>query len=266
MMFLPLIFIIPLGLVIGSFLNVCIYRTPRGESVVYPPSHCGSCGERVKSRDLIPVFSYLILGGKCRNCHNKISVQYPIVELLTGALFTLMYFQYGMKFDLLYMGFMMVFVSILVAVTFIDIGHKIIPDIIVLPGIVIGLMANVLGDIFHGSNFFIPWYESLIGIFAGGLPLFLVGVVGSWIAKRDAMGGGDVKLMAMVGAFIGWKAVLIALFFGVIIGAVIGVVAKARAGTEGVTEIPFGPALSIGALIAALYGMQILNWYMGLLI
>lgn len=264
-MYLPLVIIIPLGLALGSFFNVCIYRIPRKESIAFPPSHCVNCGEGIKTIDLIPVLSFFLLRGKCRKCNEKISLRYPVVEIITGALFALLYFLYGLNLHIGYMIFMMLFTSILIVITFIDIEHKIIPDVIVLPGIVVGFLFNFIGSYFCKNALFILWYDSLLGMLAGGLPLFLLGILGSTIAKREAMGGGDVKLMAMVGAFIGWKLVLLALFAGVMIGAVIGIIIKARTKDKGYTEIPFGPMLAVGSLIAALYGDKILNWYFGML-
>jgi len=262
-MLLPLLIIIPIGLALGSFFNVCIYRIPRKESILFPPSHCVKCGERIKATDLIPVISYIILKGRCRNCKEKISPQYPVVEVLTATLFSLLYLIYG--YHIGYMIFLMLFASILIVVTFIDLEHKIIPDVIVLPGMFAGILINITGSLLRHDNPFISWSDCMLGILAGGLPLYLVGLIGTLITGREAMGGGDVKLMAMVGAFIGWKLVLLALFLGVLLGAVIGVVIKAMSKNQGLTEIPFGPMLSAGSLIAALYGEKIISWYLGLL-
>lgn len=274
-MYLPLIFIIPLGLVIGSFLNVCIYRIPRGESIVFPGSHCASCNESILKRDLIPVISYIRLKGKCRSCGEHISLRYPLVEILTALVFTQIYVMFVPKGEVWYTVFLAVFFCVLIVVSFIDFENGIIPDKIVLPGVVVGFLFNALGSNFSGSVKFVSWSESLIGIVVGAVPLYLIGLVGSLIAKRDAMGGGDVKFMAMVGAFLGWRMAIITGFLGVVIGAIVGIIIKVAIRNKDIeedndgrdlTEMPFGLMLAIGAAIAALYGWDILFWYLRLFI
>lgn len=235
------------GLLVGSFLNVCIYRLPRGESIVFPGSHCPQCNHPIRPWENIPVVSYLFLGGKCHYCHTRIPWRYPLVETLTAAFFVIFVHLYAVSFATL---FYLIFTCALLVISFIDLDYQIIPDKISLPGIVVGFIAS----------FFLPltWYDSLLGILIGGGIILAVGYVGKWVFKKEAMGGGDVKLMAMIGAFLGWKLVLLTLFFASVVGAVIGVVFKLVTGKE---YIPFGPFLSLGALLALFFGEKFLLWY-----
>lgn len=196
--YLFLFFAFLLGSIVGSFLNVCIYRIPAGMSVVFPPSSCPHCQHQIRWYQNIPIFSYLFLGGRCSSCRAHISFRYPTIESLTGFLFLLVLYYFGFSLATLVYW---VFVAALVVITFIDLDHQIIPDIISLPGIIVG---------FAGS-FFIPWLswaDSLLGILLGGGTLFAVAWLYEKIAKREGMGGGDIKLLGMLGAFLGWQAVL----------------------------------------------------------
>ena len=183
------------GLVIGSFLNVCIYRIPRGESIASPPSHCGSCGTHLKPLDLVPVLSYLFLGGRCRYCHSRISVRYPLVELLTAGLLTGLYLHTG--FGWLF-GFYGTLFIVLIAVGFIDLDRQIIPDSLVIAGALAGIGMNIAGA---GIGF----VEGLLGALAGGGTLLLIALIALYAFKKEGMGGGDIKLMAMAGAFPGME-------------------------------------------------------------
>ncbi len=236
-----------IGLLFGSFFNVCIYRIPRGESIVFPASHCPHCNQDIKPWDNIPVLSYLILGGKCRFCKAGISRRYPAVELLTACLFLYTVHHFSISWNTLVY---LIFVSALLVISFIDIDHRIIPDNISLPGILLGFLASFLLPL--------HWYESLLGILGGGGVILAVGYLGELVFKKEAMGGGDVKLLAMIGAFLGWKLALLTIFFGSLVGAAIGVVMKLFTGDE---YIPFGPFLSIGALAALFFGERFLHWY-----
>ncbi|MBN1627427.1 MAG: prepilin peptidase, partial [Deltaproteobacteria bacterium] len=194
------------GLIVGSFLNVCIYRIPLKKSIISPPSSCPSCGERIRFYDNIPIISYIILRGKCRRCGKPISIRYPFIELMTGLLSLAVfvnYSHYGQYFSLF------IFVSALVVITFIDLDHQIIPDIISLPGIFAGVLATViLSSIIAGyriSNYEIKWYDSIIGVLAGGGILYLVAVGFEKLTGKEGMGGGDIKLLAMIGAWMGWR-------------------------------------------------------------
>jgi leader peptidase (prepilin peptidase)/N-methyltransferase len=238
------------GLLFGSFLNVCIYRIPRQESIVFPPSHCPACGVQIKPWDNIPVLSFVFLGGKCRSCHAKISWRYPLVELLTASLF--LAFVYSYSFVPLTFVYL-VFVSALIVISFIDLDHRIIPDKISLPGVAVGVAASYVLPI--------AWYESIIGALVGGGVIMATGYGGSLIFKKEAMGGGDVKLMAMIGAFLGWKMALLTIFFASLVGAIVGIVVKISTGKE---YLPFGPFLSLGALFALSFGQQLLFWYWNL--
>ena len=242
-----------LGLLFGSFFNVCIYRIPRGESIVFPGSHCPHCQHDIKPWDNIPVLSYLMLGGKCRFCKTGISWRYPLVESLTAVLFLYTVHRFSISWaTLVYL----VFISALIVISFIDIDHRIIPDKISLPGIILGFLA---------AAFLLPlqWYDSLIGLLIGGGIIWGVGRLGELVFKKEAMGGGDVKLLAMIGAFLGWKLALLTIFFGSLAGAVIGLVMKLFTGDE---YIPFGPFLALGALAALFFGERFLHWYWLLLI
>ncbi len=244
-----------LGTVIGSFLNVCIYRIPAGLSIVSPGSHCPRCGEPIPRYQNIPVLSYVLLRGRCGQCRVPIAVRYPLVELLTGLIFILVSYRFGWQpFVPLLWGFC----AMLVVITFIDLDHQLIPDKITLPGIPLCFLAS----------FFIPWVswtDSLLGIFAGGGSLLLIAWLYQVLAKKDGMGGGDIKLLAMLGAFLGWKAVLPVIFFGSVVGTIVGVPLMLLKKADGKLAIPFGPVLSLGALVYLLWGPPLVRWYLSLL-
>lgn len=253
----PMLFAISFifGAIVGSFLNVCILRIPAGKSIAYPPSHCPKCDSPIRGYDNIPIISYLILMGKCRNCKERISFRYPLVEFLTAifSLAAMMMFGPSLAY-LIYFAF----VSSLIVITFIDLDHQIIPDIISLPGIPLGFLAS----------FVVPeitYKESLIGIAIGGGLLLLVAIGYEFVAKKEGMGGGDVKLLAMIGAFLGWKGVLFTIFSGSLVGTIIGVTIMIAQGKDSKYAIPFGPFLSMGALLYLFFGEPIIYWYLGML-
>ena len=242
-----------IGLVIGSFSNVCIYRLPRNESVIFPASHCPSCNQSIKWYDNIPLLSYLILKGKCRFCQNKISAQYPLVEFLTGYIYLVLFLLYGLQLKTF---IYMLFCSALIIITFIDLKEQIIPDVISLPFIALGfLFSFFLKDISP--------IDSLLGILSGGGSLLLVAAAGSYLFKKEAMGGGDIKLAAMVGAFLGWQLALLSLFLGFFFGAICGVIVliKNKEKSEQSDAVPFGPFIALGTVIALFFGQAILKWY-----
>lgn len=242
-----------LGLLLGSFFNVCIYRIPKKESIVAPPSRCGACGQTLKAPDLIPVFSYLFLRGRCRYCGVRISPRYPLVEILTAAVFLWVYWTQGMTWDFLISAFL---AGILIVMTFIDLDHQIIPDGLVLTGF-------IGGAVFLLAGLTVPWQDALLGLLAGGGSFFLVALISEWILKREGMGGGDIKLMAMIGLILGWRMTLIAILLSVYAGGLIGgalLLFKIKKRGE---AIPFGPFIALGTLLAALYGTQLLFWYLG---
>lgn len=249
------------GLIIGSFLNVCIYRLPRDISIVRPPSACPRCATPIKPWENIPVISYIFLQGKCKQCGEPISFRYPLVELLNGTLYWLVVHQFGPGWHL---PFLLAFVSAMVVITFIDLDFQIIPHSITLPGIVIGLTASsfFLPDPFRAVSV-VGFKNSLIGAVAGYGLFFLIAVIGKALTKRDAMGGGDLMLMAMIGAFMGWKAIFMTTFLGSLTGSVIGIFLMSFKGKDRKTAIPFGPFLALGALITLFLGGTILHWYLG---
>ncbi|MGD8351938.1 MAG: prepilin peptidase [Nitrospirota bacterium] len=243
------------GLAVGSFLNVVIWRVPRGKSIVSPSSRCPSCGAAIRPLDNIPVLSYLLLRGRCRYCGAGISARYPFVEALNAVLWAVMYWRFGMGWHLpVYLAL----ASAFVAVVFIDLDFQIIPDSITLPGIPIALLAGMflLPDPVARA---IPlgWQASLAGA-ALGFGLFWVVAV----LSRGGMGGGDIKFMAVAGAATGWKGVLMTTFLGSLAGSVIGVFLMIVKGRGRKAKIPFGPFLVLGALLTLLFGQEIMRWYL----
>ncbi len=255
------IFSFILGAVVGSFLNVCIYRLPREESIAFPPSHCTSCNNPIKFYDNIPILSYLILGGKCRNCSMRISPIYPIIELISAVLTLLAVRQFGINMDTL---FYIVLIYSLIIITFIDLEHMIIPNVITFPGIGVGIIFNLIitnwgyaSDLLDTpdlKNFLrliseVPIMSSILGVLIGGGLLYFIGFLYEVIRKREGMGMGDVKLLAMLGAFLGWQGVIFIVFLSSIIGTVIGlsIILYQRENLK--YAIPFGPFLSIAAII-----------------
>jgi len=237
-----------LGLCVGSFLNVVIARLPAGRSIVTPPSACPGCASLIAWYDNVPVLSFLLLRARCRQCHAAISWRYPLVELATAGLFALAAARIGFDARLLPA---LVLCAALVAITGIDLDHQIIPDAITLPGVAFGFAASLL----VGQP---PWIESLLGILLGGGLFFVIIVV-----SRGGMGGGDMKLGAMLGAFLGWRMTLVAIMIAVLIGGVvaIGLLAAGRRGRK--EPVPFGPFLAIGGLAALFWGESLLRWYLG---
>ena len=241
------IFFIAVGAVVGSFLNVLIFRIPEGQSIVLPSSHCPKCGHAIRVYDNIPIISYLILRGKCRDCREKISVQYPIVEAITALISLLLFLKFGLSFKYLSS---FIFTCALITITFIDLRHQIIPDVISLPGIPV---------FFFLAIFFmnLTVWESLLGILIGGGCLFAIAFLYEIITKREGMGGGDIKLLAMLGAFLGWKSLFFILFVSSLLGAVVGVSAMIIKGQDMKYAVPFGPFLSIAAILYLFVGADV---------
>jgi leader peptidase (prepilin peptidase)/N-methyltransferase len=236
------------GLVIGSFLNVVIARVPDGRSIARPPSACPACGGSIRWYDNIPVLSWLWLRARCRSCRASISWRYPAVELVTAVLFVLAARRFGATLDL---GPALLLLAVLVAITGIDLDHQIIPDVITLPGIVIGAGLAVA---LHPA----AWLDMLIGILVGG-GVFLVII----LASRGGMGGGDMKLGALMGAFLGWKLVLLAILLGVFSGGAVAIVLLATGAKGRKDPVPFGPFLALGGVVSLLWGDSLLAWYLG---
>lgn len=243
-----------LGTIVGSFLNVCISRIPSGESIISPPSRCPKCGAGIRWYQNIPILSYLVLGGKCASCRVRISLRYPLVEFLTGVLFVLVLYSFGIS---LATPVYWLFVATLIVISFIDLDHQIIPDVISLPGIVVGFLAALVVP-------WLSWGDSLFGILLGGGSLYLVAEVYHRLTGQEGMGGGDIKLLAMMGAFMGWKAVLPIIFLGSLAGSLVGIPLMMAKRSDGKLAIPFGPFLALGGMIYLLWGQQLWLWYLGL--
>jgi len=239
------------GMVIGSFLNVCIYRLPASRSIVRPRSQCPQCGHPIRVRDNIPVLSYLILRGRCRDCGVRIPLRYPMVEALSGAFAAMAVARFGFGGQA---ALMFALIAALLVITFIDLDHRIIPDVITLPGIPVGLVAG------FGPGLLAP-AESLIGILAGGGSLFLVAWGYQLITQREGMGGGDIKLLAMVGAFVGWKGVLFTIFVASLTGTLAGMALICRRRGDMKLAVPFGPFLAVGAIAYLFIGPELWSWY-----
>ncbi|HDL65035.1 MAG TPA: prepilin peptidase [Proteobacteria bacterium] len=262
-----IIIIFLFGLSIGSFANVCIYRLPRKKSIANPPrSFCPHCGKTIAWYDNIPVLGFLLLRGKCRYCRASISIQYPLVELLIGLLFLGVYlFVLSRGERLILIPFYWYFCATLVILSVIDGEFFILPDWLTYPLVIVGFLLAALYPGHLGSSTIGPgMLRALIGALAGGLSLWLIGLLGKAAFKKEAMGLGDVKLMAAVGAWQGWELVLFAIFLGALVAAVVGitfiVMKKAKFGSK----IPFGPYLAAGSLITLFFGWEILFWYLRL--
>lgn len=238
------------GTIIGSFLNVIIYRIPIGESIISPPSHCGNCDSRLRPLDLIPILSWIALKGKCRYCSSKISYRYPFVELLTGGLFLFTYIAVGIDQKLVAY---LVLGCMLIINTFIDMDHFILPNIILL----FGLIAFVLLTVFLP---FISWRDSFLGAFVGAVPLLILFL----LTKGRGMGPGDVKFMGVIGLYLGWKLSLLTLFLSFILGGIFGILLLATRIKDKTDAIPFGPWIALAAFISMYWGSDIISWYLGL--
>jgi leader peptidase (prepilin peptidase) / N-methyltransferase len=241
-----------MGLAIGSFLNVVIHRLPRGMSLLTPPSTCPRCQKRLRAIDNIPVLSWLLLRGRCHNCGLPISVQYPLVEAITGALFLLVALFTPIGPALIAQ---LLLVAILVALFGIDLHHQILPNVITLPGIVVGFLFSLVGP---------PgWVDSLIGIALGAGILYGIAAAYYAVRREEGLGMGDVKMLAMIGAFLGWKAVLVTLMLATFSGAIVGVGIIAVSRGDMKLALPFGTFLALGAVAAMLFGDPLIAWYAG---
>jgi len=267
------------GLCIGSFLNVCIYRLPLSKSIVHPPSTCPNCDTLIRFYDNIPVLSYIWLKGKCRKCKTHISFRYACVEILTGICALCVFLKFGnvdaslinsssqeffelfilLKYSWTLEGLVyFIFIATLIVVIYIDIDHRIIPNVITLPGIPIFLFASLVIES-------VTITDSIIGIIIGGGSLYLVGCTYKLFTGIDGMGGGDVKLLAMLGAIIGWKGVLFTIFASSAIGTIAGLTVMLATKANMKLAIPFGPFLSIGAIMYIFFGPALIGWYLGMM-
>ena len=248
-----------LGACIGSFLNVCIHRLPYGESILWPPSHCPRCKRRLAWWENIPLVSYAALRGRCRSCKGRISPVYPLVEFIAAALSVACWWHFHeVK---LYFLYYLLLTAPLIVVSFIDLEHRIIPDVISLPGIVAGVGTHVVvaGMPLAAEAVL----DSAIGIIVGGGFLYLVAVTYEKLKKHEGLGGGDVKLAAMLGAFFGWRAVIFILLMSSVLGSAIGLILIAVFRKNFKFAIPFGPFLAAGGLIYLFFGVRIITWYLG---
>jgi len=252
-----------LGTVVGSFLNVCIYRLPRGESLAFPSSHCTSCGKAIRFYNNIPILSYLILKGRCADCGSPIPLRYPAVELISGIVLAGLYYKFGLSLDTLFYALL---TYSLIVITFIDLNHMIIPNAITVPGAVAGLLYNALitdwarsRDLlgafsFSLENFFgvlneVPFLDSVFGLIMGGGILFLIAFLYIAVRKQEGMGMGDVKLLAMIGAFLGWKGVVFVMLVSSLLGTMTGLSIILYKKGDLKYALPFGPFLSLAAII-----------------
>jgi leader peptidase (prepilin peptidase)/N-methyltransferase len=275
--FIGYIFIFLLGAIIGSFLNVVIHRIPNEESIIFPNSACPKCKTAIKPYDNIPIFGWLLLGGKCRSCKSPISFRYPAIEILNALLYLLLFWQIGFN-PFLFLA--LIFVSAIVALIFIDAEHMILPDVINFPLLFFAIAVRLIFAFAFGNAYFSDlayyplnllnnypvWLVSLFGAILGGLvgggSLWLVGEIWKRLRGVDAMGLGDVKMMFAVGALLGWRLTLLSIFLGAFSGAVIGIFIISRQKEKDMqTQIPFGIFLGIGSIISLLFGEQLIKWY-----
>lgn len=242
------------GSIVGSFLNVCIWRMPRNESIIKPASHCPNCKKPIRWRDNIPILSFIFLAGRCRHCGHKISLRYPLVELVTAALFVInfAYFGVSVKF-FIYTALE----CVLIIGTFTDLMHFIIPDEITIGGLMAGLALSFIFPQLHNTaSHSRAFLLSLSGAVIGAASIYAIGVFGEFIFKKEAMGGGDVKLMAMIGSVLGWKLVLLVFFIAPFFGAFIGIYLKF---VKKIDIIPYGPHLSLATFVVIMWGDKILK-------
>lgn len=237
-----------LGLIIGSFLNVCAYRVPLKQSITFPPSHCTKCNTKLKSLDLVPVLSFLFTKASCKYCGVKISCQYPLVELLNGFIYLLLYIKFGLNIQ--FIGYS-ILCSTLIVIAIIDYYHQIIPNTINFFGLICGLT-------FHAISFttFSNLLQYLSGFLIGGGFLLLIAII-----TKGAMGGGDIKLMAVIGLWLGWQHTILTLFLSFLLGGIISIILilfKLKARKD---MIPFGPFIVFATIVTVFYGTDILNYY-----
>lgn len=246
-----LIYVFGIGLCIGSFLNVCIHRLPQGASIVRPSSACPGCAAPIRWYDNLPIISFILLRGRCRNCKTVISIRYPLVELITGLLAGSVVVRFGYQWQTL---IYFIFIAALLVITFIDLDHFIIPDVISLPGIPLGFAASF---VLPG----VTWTHSLFGILLGGGGLAAIAWGYQLITGKDGMGGGDIKLLAMIGAFLGWQGVIFTIMVSSLIGSIVGLTLMVLYRKTLKLRIPFGPFLAIGAVLHLFFGTRIIHWY-----
>jgi leader peptidase (prepilin peptidase)/N-methyltransferase len=270
----PLVYAL-FGLVIGSFLNVCIYRIPLGKSVAFPGSHCPHCGKPIRFYDNVPVLSFLLLRGKCRSCGARISYQYPFVELLTGLAFLACALKWNFSPPTFVNSLLL---SIVIILIFVDYHHRILPNILTLPGAAAGILLSPFqaqyfyGDLLSAKaasmlwprnpGLILPWTGAVLGALVGGGSLLLVALFYEKIRKKQGLGMGDVKMMAMVGAFLGWGFALLTIFAGSLLGSLVGIFLMLFRSMSLQTKLAFGVFLGIGAAFCLFYGLPALQWWL----
>lgn len=263
-----------IGLIIGSFLNVCIYRLPRRESVVFPRSHCTACGAAIRPYDNIPLISFLLLAGKCRFCKNPIFLQYPAVEFLTGVSFFACARIWGLQGPTFVNS---LFIAALIVLVFVDYQHQILPNAITIPGIVAGIALSFFQtpDLYRDSisyglasaisgedpNVVLPAVAAILGAAAAAGLLFAVAFAYKLLRKIEGLGMGDVKMMAMVGAFLGWRLALLTIMIGSVLGSLVGIFLIVFRGKNMQSKLAFGTFLGSGAVVALFFGIRFLKWY-----
>ena len=250
---ITLVLVVLIGLVLGSFSNVCIYRIPQKKSILFPSSFCPKCGKKIRFYDNIPLLSYIILKGRCRNCKAKISLQYPLVEFITSALLVLAYLRFGLTWDFAARSILILFMILTFSI---DLKHRIIPDVLTFPGIILGFLLSFL---VRSPSV----WNSLLGILVGGGMFYLSAILGELLFKKESMGGGDIKLAMMLGAFLGWQNIILVLLLSALLGSLIGGVALfISKDVKETRTIPFGPFLALGAIIAMFAGDAIISAYL----
>jgi leader peptidase (prepilin peptidase)/N-methyltransferase len=258
---LTVVFLLFFGLAVGSFLNVCIYRLPRRESLNWPASHCTSCDRPLAWYENVPLGSWLVLRGRCRTCRAAISPTYPLVEAMTSAVFVAGYFIYGWT-PLL--AVRLLFASAMIVLFAIDLRHHILPNVITLPGIVLGFALSLVLPLAPSGVEGPGWLASLVGLVAGGGVLFAIGEAYYRLRGVEGLGMGDVKMLAMIGAFLGWKLMLVTLVLASFAGSFVGIGLMVTGRGDMKFALPFGTFLAVGALVAAVAGEPLLAWYLGL--
>lgn len=249
--FLPVL-VFMVGLLMGSFFNVCIYRVPREQSILFPSSHCPSCDKQLTWLDLIPVFSWLLLRAKCRYCKNRISFRYPLVESITGLGFLFFFLKYGLSGSFLTYT---ILYSILIIATAIDMEFQIIPNGLVLTGTIAGVILALTG-------LSINWKDAVIGMLIGGGTYLLVALLSQLVLKKEGMGGGDIKLMGMIGLMIGWRLTALSILLSIYAGGFIGGLLLLFGIKKRGDAIPYGPFIAMGTIASVLFGNELIQWYL----
>lgn len=250
-----LIYTIIFGIIVGSFLNVCIFRIPLKQSIAFPSSHCFHCHHTLGGLDLIPLLSFIFLKGKCRYCGEKISIQYPMIELTNGVLYLLLFLKFGLSYSFIFYA---LFSSLLLVIAMIDFKTGIIPNKLIIFGILLGSIYLMMNWIINCTFLIIK--DGILGFFAGALIILVIILI-----SRGGMGAGDMKLMGVIGLFLGLKGVVLTLFFGILMGGIIGAFLLMTKIKDRKSAIPFGPFLALGTFVSLYWGEQILNWYLSLL-